>query len=198
MKTAESMTALARRRLLKWLCALGVARPALGQVSGDDPSVAAPQAGDALVFAFGERAGEPVAPDDLTVASRQVFAWAVDPATGVQRDGSRLNQVLLVRLDPAMLSEETRARSAEGVVAYSGVCSHTGCDVTDWDAESNRFQCPCHESQFDPADSARVVGGPAPWPLAALPVTLVDGHLSVAEAFVGRVGFLQPGQSPFG
>ena len=122
----------------------------------------------------------------------------MDPDTETARDGSRLNQILLVRLDPSWLSEETLARSVDGIVAYSGVCSHTGCDVTDWNDEAHRFQCPCHESQFDPSDSARVVGGPAPWQLAALPLKVLDGRLVVAGSFEGRVGFQQPGLNPFG
>ena len=60
-----------------------------------------------------------------------------------------------------------------------------------------RFKCPCHESEFDPSDGARVVGGPAPWQLAALPLKLVDGVLAVAGPFEGRVGFQPPGLDPF-
>jgi Rieske Fe-S protein len=191
-------TVIARRRLLKWLSAVGIVSPAIGLADEAEEAGRPPQPGDGLVFAFGDRAGQPIAPQDLGVNMKQVFAYATDPASGVVRSGSRLNQVLVVRLDPVMLSAETLARSVDGVVAYSGVCSHTGCDVTDWDASANRFQCPCHESQFDPADGARVVGGPAPWQLAALPVALEDGHLVVAEPFVGRVGFMPPGQDPFG
>jgi len=109
-----------------------------------------------------------------------------------------MHQLVLIRLDPATLTPGTLARSANGVVAYSGMCSHTGCDVTDWNADIMRFQCPCHESQFDPRDGARVVGGPAPWQLAALPLKEVDGKLAVAAPFEGRLGFQQPGLSPFG
>lgn len=190
---------LARRRLLQWLCAIGLAAPVITLADeNDEAAMSEPQQGDLLVFAFGERAGERITPVDLETGSKQVFAYPMDPASGVVRSASRLNQVLVVRLDPAILSEETRSRSAEGVVAYSGVCSHTGCDVTDWDGEVNRFQCPCHESQFDPADGARVVGGPAPWQLAALPLELADGSLAVAGPFIGRVGFMQPGLDQFG
>jgi Rieske Fe-S protein len=114
------------------------------------------------------------------------------------RNSSRLNQMVLVRLEPEWLSEQTLARSAAGIVAYSGVCTHTGCDITDWNAEHHRFQCPCHESQFDPSDGARVVGGPAPSQLAAVPLKLVDGQVKVAGGFIGRVGFTQPGLDPFG
>ena len=121
-----------------------------------------PQVNDLLAYAYGDKAGQPVSASDLEPASKQVFAFALDPATGMMRNGTRMNQVLLVRLDPATLAPETAARSVNGLVAYSGVCSHTGCDVTDWNGEFKRFQCPCHESQFDPSNGAKVVGGPAP------------------------------------
>ena len=187
-----------RRHLLTGLCGLSVGTGRIGnaQDGGDDP-MAAPREGDQLVFAFGDREGQLIAPTDLLLGSRQVFAHAMHPETQVIRN-YRLNQVVLIRLNPEWLSEETRARSADGIVAYSGVCTHTGCDVDLWNAEVNRFQCPCHESQFDPSDGARVVGGPAPWQLAALPLQLIEGRLTVAGDFIGRVGFQQNALDPFG
>jgi Rieske Fe-S protein len=192
-----------RRRLLTGLCVLGVGMPRIGSpqpgsaaASGD--ASAPPRLDDRLVFAYGDRAGQVIEPADLAVGTRQTFAFPMDPVAGIVRSANRLNQIIVVRLDPAWLGEETRARSAEGIVAYSGVCTHTGCDVDIWVEEQTRFQCMCHESQFDPADAARVVGGPAPLQLAALPLKLVEGRLAVAGPFVGRVGFQQPGLNPFG
>ena len=189
-----------RRRLLCGMCAVGLGVPALtrAQGSSDPAAQLPPQVGNYIALAFGERAGQPLGAGDIAVDAKQEFAYAVDPATGLMRNGSRMHQLVLTRLDPATLAASTLARSANGVVAYSGMCSHTGCDVTDWNAELKRFQCPCHESQFDPHDGARVVGGPAPWQLAALPLKEVDGKLVVAAAFEGRLGFQQPGLSPFG
>ncbi|MGD8341415.1 MAG: Rieske 2Fe-2S domain-containing protein [Gammaproteobacteria bacterium] len=190
-----------RRRLLTGFCAFGLGGPGLvrSQTTDTGAASAAPREDDRLVFAFGSREGEVVAPADLAVGSPQVFAFPQDAESGTVRNGTRLNQVLVIRLEPDWLTEETRARSAAGIVAYSGVCTHTGCDIEDWDAAQNRFQCPCHESQFDPSDGARVVGGPAPWQLAALPLKLVAGELLVAGEFIGRIGFQQPGlNNPFG
>lgn len=188
-----------RRGFLKLLAGIGLAPRFLIADEVDPVAASAPPApGDRLVFALGDRAGEAIAPEDLEVATQQIFAYPRDPATGQVRNGTRLNQVVLVRLDEAALAPATLERAAAGVVAYSGVCSHTGCDVTDWLGDVEHFKCPCHESEFDPRDAGRVVGGPAPWQLAALPLMLVDGKLAVARAFEGRVGFLQPGQDPFG
>jgi rieske iron-sulfur protein len=186
-----SMPSVRRRTVLSGLCALSLPRMASAQA-------ASLRENDWLVFAYGERAGKRIVPEDLILGEPQVVVYPMDPASGAVRDDNRLNQTLLVRLDPAMLSEATSARAVGGIVAYSGVCSHTGCDVTEWHAEEFRFQCPCHESEFDPADAARVVGGPAPWQLAALPLKLVDEHIAVAGPFEGRLGFMQPGLDPFG
>lgn len=188
-----------RRTILKACCAFALAAPTVAVRGQDaDEAAAPPQAGDALVFAFGKRAGQVITPADVTVGAKQVLAFPMNPATRRVRDGSRLNQLAVVRLDPATLAAETRARAADGVVAYSGVCSHTGCDVTDWFGDKLHFKCPCHESEFDPADAARVVGGPAPWQLAALPLKLADGAIVVAGPFVGKLGFAQPGAGPAG
>ena len=114
----------------------------------------------------------------------------MDPATKVVRDGSRLNQVVLLRLDPASCDEDTRAHSADGIVAFSAICSHAGCPVTGWVVgEGGRqvLKCFCHNSEYDPTQNAAVVFGPAPRKLAALPVKIAGGLLVVASPFIGRV-----------
>lgn len=144
------------------------------------------------MFAGGERDGQVVTPADLPAGAPSVMVFPMDPGSRVVRNGSRLNQILLVRLAPHELDEDTRARAADGVVAFSGICTHTGCDVTVWQTETRRFRCPCHESEFDPRDRGRVVGGPAPRRLPRLPVKVADGAIVVAGSFIGRPGF-QPG-----
>jgi len=95
-----------------------------------------------------------------------------------------------VRLDPARITSDTQPRSAQGVVAYSAVCTHAGCDSFAWSADKQMFKCPCHDSEFDPADNARISGGPATRRLAALPVKIVDDVVAVAGPFTGRVGMI--------
>ncbi|MEO8466814.1 MAG: Rieske 2Fe-2S domain-containing protein [Gammaproteobacteria bacterium] len=193
----ETARGTQRRTILKACCAFALTAPAMA-ARGDetDEASAPPQTGDALVFAFGKRAGQIMAPADLKVGSKQVLAFPMSPTTMRVRDGSRLNQLVVVRLDPAQLAGETATRAADGVVAYSGVCSHTGCDVTDWFNDKLHFKCPCHESEFDPSDAARVISGPAPWQLAALPLKIEGDAIVVAGPFVGRLGFAQPGGPP--
>ncbi len=151
-----------------------------------------PQKADVLVFSEGEHVGEVIKPQDLKLGGPPVQAWPKDPKTSVVRKGSRLNEVLVVRLDPAELDDETRSRAADGIVAYSAICSHTGRPVTGWlkgAADDNDvLKCFCHNSEFDPRHSAKVVFGPALRRLAALPLTTADGSLTVAATFVGKVG----------
>jgi Rieske Fe-S protein len=53
------------------------------------------------------------------------------------------------------------------------------------------LKCFCHNSEYDPRQSSQVVFGPAPRNLAALPVKVVDGALTVAGNFIGKVGGTQ-------
>ena len=151
-----------------------------------------PQKADVLVFAEGDRAGEMIKPQDLQAGGPPVRAWPKDPKTSVVRKGSRLNEVLVVKLDPAELDEETRSRAAGGVVAYSAICVHTGCPITAWvkaaGGDKDVFKCVCHNSEYDPRQSAQVIFGPAPRRLPALPLAGDDGSLSVAATFIGKVG----------
>ena len=180
-----------RRKVIK--AALGAGLGALlpeVTLAQSDPRNARPQEGDRLVFAEGERKGTPIRLDVLAVGGPPVTAMPQDIASGTVRDGSRLNQILLVRLDPARLQADTQPRAAQGVVAYSAVCTHAGCDGFAWTPEKQMFKCPCHDSEFDPADAAKVTGGPAARRLPALPLKIADGLVVVAGAFTGRVGVI--------
>jgi rieske iron-sulfur protein len=156
-----------------------------------------PQKADLLVLTEGEQAGEVIKPADLKLGGPPVHAWPKDPKTSVIRKGSRLNEILVVRLDPAELDEATRAHAADGIVAYSAICAHAGCPVTAWvkeeNGDKNVFKCVCHNSEYDPRQGAQVVFGPAPRRLAALPLAIADGSLIVAAPFLGKVGAQQAG-----
>ena len=179
---------MVRRAALKLGLGLALApRLALAQT---EPARERPKEGDFLVPVSGSGA-EPIKPDDLPRDGRQTFAWPMDPSTKTVRDGSRLNKVLLLRLDAESFDPETKERAAEGVVAYSAICPHTGCDVTNWHPDRQLLECPCHYSMYDPKDGAKVVSGPSPRRLPALPLKLADEQLVVAKPFIGRPGFQQ-------
>jgi rieske iron-sulfur protein len=164
---------------------LGFRSALLGQ---DNPAAISPKEGDLLVKTS-DKSATPLTPADIRVAGRQTLAWAMEPASRTVRSASRLNRILLVHLDPAKFTPETKSRAAEGVVAYSAICSHGGCDVTEWFPDQQRLLCPCHESTFDPADGAKVIDGPAPRMLPALPLGLADGSLIVLKPFTAPITF---------
>lgn len=177
-----------RRTVLKG--AVGVASlPLIDVAAAAEPKAMRPQAGDVLTHAYGDRKGEIFTVADLELGGPQQLAWAMDPQTKTVRDGSRLNQVLLIRMKHEELSPETKTASADGVVAYSSICTHTGCDVSQWKAEKEMLLCVCHGSEFDPKDKAAVTFGPAPRRLPMLPVKVVEGQLQVAGGFRGKPGF---------
>ena len=183
--------AVSRRHLLKSALGFGVTLTLLEQAveaQQTDPQKTRPQAGDQLVFAVGDRQGQLITRQDISVGGPVVTAYPKDPTTQHIRDGSRLNRVLLVGLAPEVLTAQTRALAAEGIVGYSAVCTHTGCDVVGWDTSQQQLICPCHNSTFDAKDRARVVSGPAPKPLPILPLQIADGKIIVAGLFSGRVG----------
>jgi rieske iron-sulfur protein len=188
-----------RRSLLLTALAAGACVAAKRVVAEEDQpgSDERPQKGDLLVYSEGEHEDEVIRPGDLRPGGPPLHAWPKNPKSSVIRKGSRLNEIVLVRLDPGELDDDSRSRSADGIVAYSLVCTHAGCPVSEWVksdvGEKNVLKCPCHNSEFNPRESAQVVFGPAPRRLAALPLSIADGSLTVAGAFVGKVGGAQPG-----
>jgi Rieske Fe-S protein len=178
-----------RRAVLKAGLTLGFGWRVTSTLAGqEDQASARPKEGDLLVR-LGDASKTPLTPNDIPLGARQTMAWALDPADNTVRSGSRLNQLMLLRLDPEKLAEETRSRAADGVVAYTAICTHNGCDIDDWLVDEQQLSCACHSSAFDPKDSGKVIDGPAPRMLPALPLKVVDGKLVVAKPFTARVGF---------
>lgn len=61
-------------------------------------------------------------------------------------------------------------------VAFSPVCSHTGCNVS-WNPPRNAFVCPCHNGIYDA--NGNVVSGPPPRPLQKLPVKIENDQIYI-------------------
>ncbi|WP_254767406.1 Rieske (2Fe-2S) protein [Salinilacihabitans rarus] len=95
---------------------------------------------------------------------------------------------LLVRHSEDAYADETALEhTVSGYAAFSKVCTHMGCMVSE--VNGARLVCPCHIGEFDPRDGAAVVGGPPPRPLPQLPITLSsDGYLIATGDFLGTVG----------
>ena len=73
--------------------------------------------------------------------------------------------------DPAIL---LRIADRE-VVAFSQKCTHLGC-VVYFEAEEDRWHCPCHEGNFEPR-TGTVISGPPPRPLGRIDVEIRDDNI---------------------
>jgi rieske iron-sulfur protein len=178
-----------RRDVLAIASVLGVSLASDGTPALAQPASERPKEHDLLV-SIERDTTDALAPADIPLGGPPVMAWPMDPAGNTVRKESRLNKVLLVRLDPATLVGVTQERSAEGVVAYSAICPHAGCEVSVWVAEQKILECSCHYSHYNPREAAAVIDGPTSRALAALPLKIVDGKLAVAKPFTGRVGII--------
>ena len=98
--------------------------------------------------------------------------------------------IILVRMDP----EEIRSQQGEGwdyqgILAYSKICTHVGCPIALYEHRTHHLLCPCHQSQFDVSDGAKVIFGPAARPLPQLPIEVDDeGYLVAQSDFTEPVG----------
>jgi len=199
----DAVTACAvptRRSLLATTLAACASLAASRHASADDDKPGSsdrPQKDDLLVATAGAQARKVIKPSDLKLNGPPVHAWPKDPKTEVIRSGSRLNEILLIKLDPAELDDDTRSRAVDGIVAYSAICTHAGCPVSAWvkgeTSDKNVLKCTCHNSEYDARASAQVVFGPAPRRLPALPLAISGDSLTVAGPFAGKVGVQQSG-----
>jgi ubiquinol-cytochrome c reductase iron-sulfur subunit len=106
--------------------------------------------------------------------------------------------LVLVRLpkDRLALPPHLSGYDADGIVAYSKVCTHAGCAIAMYrvplfapNAPQPALVCPCHYSTFDPATGGEVLFGPAGRPLPMLPLEIdAKGFLRAKGNFDEAVG----------
>jgi rieske iron-sulfur protein len=148
-----------RRKFLQAIALAILATLSPQTATADDENPAnemRPQTGDLFVSEDDEK--KIISPNDLWLNQQPLEAFPYDPKNKIVRDGSRLNRVLLVKLDLKTLGETTRERAApDGIVAYSGICTHQGCPVTGWinDQGTQVMKCFCHNSEYDTAHGAQ-------------------------------------------
>ncbi len=105
--------------------------------------------------------------------------------------GSADGQAVLIRVAPGLLVPKPGREdwSPQGLVAYSKICTHAGCPVGLYEAQSHQLLCPCHQSTFDVLHHAVPTIGPAAAPLPQLPLSVdADGFVVVRGDFSEPVG----------
>lgn len=94
------------------------------------------------------------------------------------------------------LARQHESGKVEDFVALSSTCPHLGCQVH-WEANHNRFFCPCHNGAFDPSGKA-IAGPPAEvgQSLPRYPLKIEGGLLYIevpTEALAASGGLTRPG-----
>jgi ubiquinol-cytochrome c reductase iron-sulfur subunit len=98
-------------------------------------------------------------------------------------------QTLLIRLPEDEAAPGPDGYSVDGLVAFSKVCTHAGCPVGLYQAETRELFCPCHQSVFAVMQAAKPTGGPATRPLPQLPIGAdEDGFLEAKGDFPEPIG----------
>ncbi len=145
------------------------------------------QPGDGLIYAKGNSMGAPIQASSIKVGDA-VLAY---PAG---KSSNPANLVQLIRIEAKEFKPPTDIGLTDlGFVAYSAICTHLGCTVSWVKNEkapaASYTECFCHNSIFDPAQGAKVMGGPAPIPLAQIGVRVKkDGTLVFTSGFKGPIG----------
>jgi len=96
--------------------------------------------------------------------------------------GSADGQTVLVRVEDARVG-------VQGLLAFNKVCTHAGCPVGLYQADSHQLLCPCHQSAFDVLHGASPVFGPATRHLPELPITVdPQGFLRARSDYTEPIG----------
>jgi quinol---cytochrome c reductase iron-sulfur subunit len=105
--------------------------------------------------------------------------------------GEADSPTLLIHLRPGvnMPAPGREDWAPNDLVAYSKLCSHMGCPVGLFQAQSGLLLCPCHQSTFDVPDHANPIFGPATRSLPQLPIRIdTEDHIVATGDFSSPVG----------
>ena len=99
--------------------------------------------------------------------------------------------IIIVRMDPNTIKipQSRKDWQIDGILCYSKICTHVGCQISLWEDRTHHLLCPCHQSTFDLGNSGVVVFGPAARSLPQLPITTdSEGYLIARSGFTVPVG----------
>ena len=168
-----------------------------------------PLPGDSLAHTIWEKGmrlvrdvtGTPIKPEDIELGD--LFNAAPEALFPTEENGYpelhgaelQVNKakgaIIIVRMEPSEIipGEGRENWSVDGIICYSKICTHVGCPISLYERTTHHVLCPCHQSTFDLADSARVVFGPAARPLPQLPLAVdAEGYLVAQDDFNEPIG----------
>jgi ubiquinol-cytochrome c reductase iron-sulfur subunit len=145
--------------------------------------------------------GTPIRPSDLEIGDlvngQPIALFETDEEGEPLIEGEELlvnkakASIVIVKMDPADNTPGPGRDNwaVDGILCYSKICTHVGCPINLYERKTHHLLCPCHQSTFDLADSAKVVFGPAARPLPQLPLAVnEDGYLVAQSDFTEPVG----------
>jgi Rieske Fe-S protein len=148
------------------------------------------QAGDRFQLIKGSHKDKLVQPDLLELGDKPIEAFPFEPGSEVLRRKYRLNRLLVLKLNPDEMDDDTRARTDEtGVLVFSAICTHRGCTIKSWLEEERELRCHCHLSRFAALNVGRVMNGPAKRELPMVPVKVdEEGFVVATDTFTSKPG----------
>ncbi|TCN38026.1 nitrite reductase/ring-hydroxylating ferredoxin subunit [Kribbella orskensis] len=162
-----------RRAVLRGAAVVGLAGvsvPLLAACGGGDEAGSTPSStGSSSAPTSAPTSAPSSAPSSAGTPSSGGGGAVLGPASDVPVNGGMVFQ------DAKVVVTQPTAGQYKG---FTAVCTHAGCLVRT--VENNTITCPCHGSKYNATDGS-VISGPAPAPLAAVPVA-VDGTNIVASA----------------
>ncbi len=145
--------------------------------------------------------GTPIRPEDVElgqlVNAEPAIFFATDEEGEPVIEGHALlaekakAAVILVRMQPEEIDPVPAQENwgVNGILCYSKICTHVGCPISLYEQQTHHVLCPCHQSTFDLARSAKVLFGPAARPLPQLPMSVdAEGYLVARSDFKEPVG----------
>jgi Rieske Fe-S protein len=123
----------------------------------------------------------------LAMIVTPVLAFLVPPETSSNQAGGRVlagtttdipvgtGKVVAMGSAPVIVTN-----TAQGVHAFSAVCTHLGCIVA-FDTTLGQIACPCHGGTFNP-DTGAVTGGPPPAPLKTVTVSVEKDQIFLVNS----------------
>ncbi|MDQ2871949.1 MAG: Rieske 2Fe-2S domain-containing protein [Candidatus Eremiobacteraeota bacterium] len=116
---------------------------------------------------------------DFTLQGKDAYlpeAQAPESVWGIKTDFKKFEKARPDLFGPNGKPDLSYKMVNMGFVLFSPICPHLGC-FFDWHADLNRFQCPCHGSQFN--GEGNHIAGPAARGLDPLPMREQNGQAEV-------------------